>query len=349
MLLTIAVPTFNRASDLSLLLASIQQETAGLEPGCVEVLVISNASTDDTDSVAASYASAIPGFRYLRNDSNVGMQANFVRALREAAGRYTWMIGDDEIIEPGGIRTVLEAIRQYSVPLLVFNYSSEPAPSGERFLTQVNNQPLSSGIQPLSAFVQEKGWLWSLGNLGMVVVETDYLRAVDPTPHMSSCFVQAGWYFEALHSQSMAFVNEAVFRTRIKSQTENKERWATDGTADSFHFVVNSIERFVSLGIIAPRVPVMFLNACSCNRMPIWNYFLQPAIKRLSMGNFQVDEREWNTMQALVERVEEEALRESMHAYLGVLRRAIVATRASHENAIWLVNRYHPNLHLGVV
>ena len=52
MLLTIAVPTFNRASDLSLLLASVQTEIAAADEGCVEVLVISNASTDATDGVA---------------------------------------------------------------------------------------------------------------------------------------------------------------------------------------------------------------------------------------------------------------------------------------------------------
>lgn len=348
MRLTVAVPTFNRASDLACLLTSIQQELNEIIEEEVEVLVISNASTDTTDQVVEEFRSQIPRLRYLKNANNIGMQANFVRTLQESRGRYTWMIGDDEILEPGSLRRVLTAIHQYTCPLLVFNYSSEPSPLGVRFLTQVNNQPLSSGVQILKNFVQDKGWLWTLGNLGMVVVETERLRAVDPTPHMASCFVQAGWYFEALHGDNMAFVDEPVFRTSIKSQTRNKERWASDGTTDSFHFLVNSLDRFVALEIVPPRIPVMFLNACSCNRMPIWNYFLEPIITKISMGDFQISEREWSTMAALVARVDDDTVRDSMQAYLDVIRHAIVATRASHQNAIWLAGRYRPHLHLGV-
>ena len=59
-LLTIAVPTFNRADDLVLLLDSIKSELT-TPPDCdIEILVISNASTDTTDELVHSYSGTIP-------------------------------------------------------------------------------------------------------------------------------------------------------------------------------------------------------------------------------------------------------------------------------------------------
>lgn len=348
--LTIAIPTYNRAQDLLLLLQSIQSEFPLAAEAEIEVLVISNASTDETDEIAARFAPGIPGFRYVKNDTNIGMVANFVKCLSESSGRYTWMIGDDEFLEPGGLHTVLASIRGYSdKSLYIFNYSSEPFPAGDCYLKSVNGQLLATREQSTMDFVREHGWLWSLGNLGMVVVETAKVTAVDPAPHTGSAFVQAGWYLEALHGEPMAFINTAVFRTRIRSQTVNKERWFTDGTAASFPGIVQSLDRFVQLEITQRQVPMMFLNTCSSDRLAIWNIFLTPIIERLGAGNFQVADIEWATMFSLIERVAEPQLRESMAAYLNVLRRSIIATKLSHENSIWLVNRYRPNLAHGIV
>lgn len=343
--LTIAVPTFNRAQDLALLLQSIQSEFPITQDVDIEVLLINNASTDETHEIATRFAAANSAFRYIRNDTNIGMAANFIKCLRESTGKYTWMIGDDEFLEPGGLSTVIDSIVQHgSNALYVFNYSSEPFAAGECYLQAVNGQMLATREQPVIDFVLEHGWLWTLGNLGMVVVETAKVTNVDPAPHISSAFVQAGWYLEALHRESMVFINKPVFRTRIRSQTVNKERWVTDGTYASFPGIVNSLSRFVELGIIEERVPMMFLNSCSSARVAIWNLFLTPIVERLGAGNFQVADIEWATMFSLIERVAETDIREAMASYLNVLRRSVMATKFSHENSIWLVNRLRPNL-----
>jgi glycosyltransferase involved in cell wall biosynthesis len=348
--LTIAVPTFNRAQDLMLLLQSIQSEFPLVQDVDIEVLVVNNASTDETDHIANSFSKSIPGFRYIKNETNVGMAANFIKCLRESTGKYTWMIGDDEFLEPGALRTVMDSIAEYgNKALYLFNYSSEPFPAGDCYLQAVNGQLLATREQSIIDFVFEHGWLWTLGNLGMAVVETAKVTRVDPSPHVGSAFVQAGWYLEALHRESMAFIHKPVFRTRIRSQTVNKERWVADGTYASFHGIINSLDRFVQLDIIEQKVPMMFLNSCSTARVAIWNLFLTPVVERLGAGNFQVDDIEWATMFSLIERVAEPEIREAMSAYLNVLRRSVIATKLSHENSIWLVNRYRPNLAHGIV
>jgi hypothetical protein len=109
------------------------------------------------------------------------------------------------------------------------------------------------------------------------------------------------------------------------------------------------LDRFVQLNITPREVPLMFLNACSSNILPIWNFFLKPVIQRLQAGNFTVDPREWDIMLSLISRVADPVLRESMAGYLNLLRRSVSATHANFENSLWIVNRFQNNLLYGFV
>jgi hypothetical protein len=108
------------------------------------------------------------------------------------------------------------------------------------------------------------------------------------------------------------------------------------------------MDRFVELGITKREVPIMFLNVCSNNRLPMWNLFLNPTILKMSSGNFNIDSREWDTMLNIVSRVDDPALRDAMSGYLNALRRSVVATHANFENSVWIMNRFRTNLFYGI-
>lgn len=93
-LLTIAIPTYNRASILD---NSLSQLTSNPEfdKAKIEILVSDNASEDDTAAVVAKY----PTVRYHRNDCNMG-QANFTIALRLARGKYVRLLNDTATFRP---------------------------------------------------------------------------------------------------------------------------------------------------------------------------------------------------------------------------------------------------------
>lgn len=66
-LLTIAIPTYNRAEKLEVLLEQLTADTA-YDPTRVEIVVSDNASTDHTAQVVARFAD----IRYHRNETNIG-------------------------------------------------------------------------------------------------------------------------------------------------------------------------------------------------------------------------------------------------------------------------------------
>jgi len=84
-LLSLCIPTYNRASLLEPMLQSLCRQCAAFGER-VEIVVSDNASTDATPAVVAT-ASAIHPIRYFRNDENVGSR-NFVLAVEQASGEY---------------------------------------------------------------------------------------------------------------------------------------------------------------------------------------------------------------------------------------------------------------------
>lgn len=97
-LVSIIVPTYNRARLLDECLRNARSAPAGCE-----ILVVDNASTDKTPAVVARHAAEDSRIRSLRNERNIGMVPNFNLALREAKGDYLCLVCDDDLILPGHI------------------------------------------------------------------------------------------------------------------------------------------------------------------------------------------------------------------------------------------------------
>lgn len=120
-LLSICISTYNRAGWLSLNLRNLFSQLS-TSPDEVEVVVVDNASTDNTPDAASPFLSR-PDFRYYRNSRNVGMLGNLAVTAQRARGRFIWILGDDDFTRPGAINNVLGAIRKHAdVELIYLNY-----------------------------------------------------------------------------------------------------------------------------------------------------------------------------------------------------------------------------------
>ncbi|MGI8557472.1 MAG: glycosyltransferase family 2 protein [Solirubrobacteraceae bacterium] len=103
-LVSIAIPTFNRAATLERALASALAQT---HPE-TEILVSDNASTDATAELCAAHAGRV---RYLRQPRNVGPTENFNTLFRECRGDYVLMLADDDWLDPDYVERCLTAMR----------------------------------------------------------------------------------------------------------------------------------------------------------------------------------------------------------------------------------------------
>ncbi len=332
-LLTIAIPTYNRAGDLGNLLASLVSELKRIPKGTVEVRVLDNASEDDTTAVVEKIQSDNATIHYARHKTNLGMQANFIECVRQSEGEYIYMIGDDEVILPGGLSIMLNAIESNrNVSVFVVNYRYEGAPEKAVFLQGACGHPVDTSVCNVKDFVYRHGWLWTFGNLGMVIAKTAPMKGADFLPHQAHGFMQAGLYLETFHNERMLFIDKPVFLTFIRSQTVNKDRWEQDGSADSWARTFDSVEHLINKGVLPPQLPLGFFNHCSSSWYPSWNLLLDRLLNRIVKGNLQIDDALWRDVTRWIEKVDNPAVRERTLAAIESLRVSFMIAKAGFEN-----------------
>ena len=194
-LLTIAIPTYNRADCLERLLATLLVELRGTE-GRVSVVVSDNASTDRTPVVVAAFAEQWPSVRAVRNAENLGMDGNFLGCAEQVDGQHFWLMGDDDLPRAGVVRALLRLLERES-PDLVYMDSS--------WVRDITDNDPEHPVQALHgvrlgqlAFAR-RVHVWTTYLSGMVVRATPLLRdAARLRRHAGTQVSQLAWVLEAL-------------------------------------------------------------------------------------------------------------------------------------------------------
>ncbi|MDQ2868833.1 MAG: glycosyltransferase family 2 protein [Verrucomicrobiota bacterium] len=106
-LLSFCVPTRNRAAFVREFLESI---AAQITPE-VEVVISDDGSTDDTMSVIDSFRARLPQLVAERVDPPLRYDRNLLHVVSLARGKFCWLFGDDDRLEPGAIAAVLATLR----------------------------------------------------------------------------------------------------------------------------------------------------------------------------------------------------------------------------------------------
>ncbi len=121
LLLTVAIPTYNRADFLRQTLAGIALQV--FPAGEFEVLVIDNNSTDHTRAVVAEFAAAHPAPRLVL-ETKQGLDHARNRAIVEARGEILVFADDDILLRP-------DWLTQLAAPLLADGARGIGAVGGE--------------------------------------------------------------------------------------------------------------------------------------------------------------------------------------------------------------------------
>ena len=191
-LLTIIVPTYNRADSLALLLATLRSELAGMA-SVVTVMVSDNASSDRTPEVTRAMQAEWPELVVRRQVTNVGGDENFCSCVDLVTSRYFWILSDDDLPKRGVIRQLLDLLRARA-PWLVYMQSEWLAPvtgpdQGER-VGALRTRQLDT-----AAFARQVH-VWITFLSGVIVNRDQLLQMLEGQPirrFSGSSLVQLGW------------------------------------------------------------------------------------------------------------------------------------------------------------
>ena len=105
-LVSICIPTYNHARFLrdAIVSASAQRFDD------LEIVVVDNASMDETPEIAAEAASRDSRIRYFRHPQNIGLIGNFDACMRLASGQYIKFLCSDDVLESDCVPVMAEVL-----------------------------------------------------------------------------------------------------------------------------------------------------------------------------------------------------------------------------------------------
>ena len=109
---SIVIPTFNMAWCIERAVKSCLKQTVK-SPG---IIVIDDASTDNTSTVVKKLASKHPNIRYIRQEKNVGAAQAMMVGVKAARSIWVAFLDADDELTPNSLESRLNIIQNYSYP-----------------------------------------------------------------------------------------------------------------------------------------------------------------------------------------------------------------------------------------
>jgi glycosyltransferase involved in cell wall biosynthesis len=106
---SVVLPNYNHARFIGRALRALAAQTKPAD----QIIVIDDASTDDSISVIDGFREALPQLRLLRNERNLGVNRTLDRGFNEAHGSHLLSSAADDWIEPQFIARMTETVAAY--------------------------------------------------------------------------------------------------------------------------------------------------------------------------------------------------------------------------------------------
>ncbi len=226
-LVTIAIPTFNRATLLKACVTAALSQTYGN----FEVVVSDNASTDDTSEVLSAFSDT--RLRVIRQDTNIGLLPNWNACLAAAKGEYFILIPDDDTAAPWLVERCISVTQgHHELPIVVAlsNYCLDPFGGA---LPAYTSGSLETGVwDGMQVFME---YLTDRVSVTMcsVMLHTESLRARKGFPLDYPHTADVAAWAPLLFLGKAGFVNEACATFYEHNQSETArlgvERLLRDG------------------------------------------------------------------------------------------------------------------------
>lgn len=145
---TVAIPTYNRKGLLRATLASVLEQ----QNVSFEVIVLDNASTDGTPEFVESMRD--PRVQVSRATTNIGLIANFNRALAAGNSPFLTVLHDDDLLRPGSLALRLELLKSDNSMAVAYSHYGVIDEHGGLTRPVYRSHIVSGSIEGTEAFLR---------------------------------------------------------------------------------------------------------------------------------------------------------------------------------------------------
>ncbi len=150
-LVTIGIPTYNRANFLVQTIESVLNQTYNN----IEIVISDNASTDQTQSLCEQYKSRDTRITYIRQEKNLGPTPNFLEALKNATGLFFMWLGDDDWIDLNYIEECMNVLLREEDVTIAAGYADYYKGDRKLYTGTVMNLIDTSGVDRVKKYFSQ--------------------------------------------------------------------------------------------------------------------------------------------------------------------------------------------------
>jgi glycosyltransferase involved in cell wall biosynthesis len=205
---SVCLPVFNGSRYLAEAIESVLAQSHEN----IELLIVDDLSNDGSDQIAEQYARKDGRVVYWRNQSNLGIFANYNECLRRVSGSFIKLFAQDDVLERDCCgRLLSELIAHENVALVtaaraVINENSEET-AVERFFEQ---SVIIPGMQVIRDYVRT--FAYRSGTPSQVMYRKSAVGAGFDTRYTLSGDIQ--YFFAILESGDYMYLNEVLVKFR---------------------------------------------------------------------------------------------------------------------------------------
>ena len=230
-LLTIAIPTYNRKNLLKRALESIISQLNSR----IEVLVSDNASDDGTDEMMAEY---FPMIRYIKNETNMGADYNFLQCYREARGKYVILLGSDDRFADGALAYLTDFLERNDCDWVFVNYRYYDVTKREIYVK--NSERIKGYSQKQDILTNDGNLFMKYANHGVTYMSASIVKksllpdASESEKYIGTYFIHTYVMLEAVNGK------QALFGIIMQPSVENNATTGDNeiGKTPDKHFTV---------------------------------------------------------------------------------------------------------------
>jgi glycosyltransferase involved in cell wall biosynthesis len=161
--LAVVLPNYNHAKFLPRALDGLLAQTRPAD----QVILIDDASTDNSVEIIESYLPRLPGVTFIRNETNNGIIRNMNRGLADARGDLIYFGAADDVIYPDFFRTGIAMLTAYGNAALFSARSDIMDADGRNFGALSTPVPLTKAgfiapTQVAERLMEDDSWI--MGN-----------------------------------------------------------------------------------------------------------------------------------------------------------------------------------------
>lgn len=236
-LLSIAIPAYDRPAELLHGLRTFIRQIEGRFESEVEILVSDDCSPQDSLSEARRLANEYSFISYQRYSSNVGLEQNLLMSTRHCKGEYLWIFGDDDFLEfDGALEEILSYLRRGEFDFFILNRTRRSFDLSQLLSKNwMNLNPESmQAYDGLRRFCLDHGFISVIGFISVNIFRRSMFQQVDFTKYLGTMYPQLGAMLEAFYDKPTLLLGRPFVCHRTQTREEKRNALGRKKTESDF-------------------------------------------------------------------------------------------------------------------